>query len=311
MNESVYFILESIFGHPKKHSKHKGQISFNCPECDDGRNKGNLEVNYHKGVFKCWVCKNINNMYGTIGKLIYKYGGKDDISTYKLINPEYTFNINKSDDSNFLELIPEMCPLTDDYSAQAMEVKQYLYGRGLTDEHIKYRNIQYSRNKDFKRRVIIPSYDSNGVLNYYISRKIYKSKVVYDNPEFDKQNIIFFESSINWDSDIYLVEGVFDAMVIPNSIPLLGKYPGSLLINTLTAKARGKIIILLDGEEDARKDAVSIYDNLNKGNLKGRVKMIHLYNDIDVSKINELYGVDGIKTILKNYTEREKVDFFA
>jgi hypothetical protein len=74
MESYIPLILENFLGESKTHSSPKSQISFNCPECDEGQNKGNLEINYGKGVFKCWACKETNNMYGGLIKLIKKYG---------------------------------------------------------------------------------------------------------------------------------------------------------------------------------------------------------------------------------------------
>ena len=43
------------------------------------------------------------------------------------------------------------------------------------------------------------------------------------NCDGDKKKIIFTESNIQWDADIWLCEGIFDSLVHPNVIPLMGK----------------------------------------------------------------------------------------
>ena len=60
-NEVVIELLTEILGDSKMHYDSKGQISFDCPVCAaekglDGDGKGNLEVNYFRGVYKCWAC---------------------------------------------------------------------------------------------------------------------------------------------------------------------------------------------------------------------------------------------------------------
>ena len=44
--EILLEILHDILGDEKLHYKSKGQISFDCPICDEDQHKGNLEVNY-------------------------------------------------------------------------------------------------------------------------------------------------------------------------------------------------------------------------------------------------------------------------
>ena len=72
--------------------------------------------------------------------------------------------------------------------------------------------------------VIIPSYDSEGKLNFFVGRSYYKDATIrHKNPKVSK-NIIGFESTINWKMPIVIVEGAFDAIAVKrNAIPLFGK----------------------------------------------------------------------------------------
>jgi len=61
--EPIVEIVEDILGDYRMHNEYKGQMSFDCPVCsydikglDSGDGKGNLEVNYIRGVYKCWSC---------------------------------------------------------------------------------------------------------------------------------------------------------------------------------------------------------------------------------------------------------------
>ena len=85
---------------------------------------------------------------------------------------------------------------------------------------------------------------------------------------------------INWDEDIYLVEGVFDSVFLPNSIPMLGKHMSQLLFETIYKKSKKDIIISLDG--DAWDNAIKLYNELNGGELYGRIKIVKLPKDKDV-----------------------------
>ena len=50
--EILLEILHEILGDEKRHYESRGQIAYNCIECDEGRNKGNLEVNYFEHIWK-------------------------------------------------------------------------------------------------------------------------------------------------------------------------------------------------------------------------------------------------------------------
>jgi hypothetical protein len=121
----------------------------------------------------------------------------------------------------------------------------------------------------------------NGNLNYYIARSWDpNTRAKYKNPEAEKDKIIFNENLINWDEDIFLVEGVFDGFFLPNSIPMLGKHMSSLLFDSLYLKSKGTVTIALDG--DAFKDGMKLYNELNGGDLYGRLKILKLPPDKDV-----------------------------
>ena len=139
---------------------------------------------------------------------------------------------------------------------------------------------------------MIPSYDVDGELNYYIARSWSPySKAKYKNPQAEKDKIIFNERLIDWEKDLYICEGAFDSVFLPNSIAMLGKYMSEKLFNTIYEKAKGDIIIVLD--PDAWQNAVKLYHELNGGELYGRVKMVKLPGDNDVAdlkgEINDYY----------------------
>ena len=135
------------------------------------------------------------------------------------------------------------------------KVKEYADKRGITREDIIRYNIGYCDGGLYSNRIIIPSYDSDNRLNYFIARSVYdEEKFKYKNPPVSK-NVIMFENQINWDEPITLVEGVFDAMAVKrNTIPLLGKFIPKKLNDTIYQKGIKKINILLD--EDAQDQAL-------------------------------------------------------
>jgi hypothetical protein len=171
----------------------------------------------------------------------------------------------------------------EDYSpihVPHIQAKKYLLSRGITDDIIEKYGIGFATDGEYGGRIIVPSYDKEGELNFFVSRAWFKTKSKYKNPQSPKELIIFNESLIDWNKPIYLCEGVFDSFFLNNSIPLLGKHLPELLFGVLYDNAKSDIIICLDG--DAFENAKKVYQQLNGGKLQGRIKILKLPNDKDV-----------------------------
>ena len=311
-------ILESFLGEYRKHNEDTGQISFDCPACSadkgmpEGDGKGNLEVNYHKDVFKCWVCKDTNDMYGSVTRLIKRFGTPKNLKDYKLFKPE----LNDDDIKKPVYVtLPEGYKLLSECGPKDFKYNSaisYLSSRGITNDIIEKFDIGYTTRGKFFNRIIIPSYDEQGNLNYFIARWFDKhyTDAKYLNPDVEKQTIIFNEDKINWDATIYLVEGATDHIVVPNSIPLLGKYISDILLDKIYERANANIVILLDN--DAYEDVRILHSRLNFGKLTGRIKVCHPPYGYDPSKIHEKWGRKGIIRLLmrtKTLEEWEKIGF--
>lgn len=311
MHEELIDILTHFLGDSRKHNHSKGQISFDCPVCsaekdmDDGDGKGNLEINYYKGVYKCWSCPEENHMRGGVSHLIRMHGSKEDIGNYKLIASDLNFDSDyKTTNSEFITQLPlEFQPLINHSNTYDYKLAmQYLSERKIGMDIIQKFNLGYCMTGKYAGRIIVPSYDGNGKINYFAGRT-YKAYIrpKYLNPDTDKKTIIFNEDKINWDATIYLVEGPFDHLVVPNSIPLLGKHLDYdyLILQRILEKASGMVIIVLDG--DAKKDIKNLYFKLNSGKLQGRVKaVVSIPEEYDISMINELMGRNGVINTLKS-----------
>lgn len=299
-------IFEDFLGHAKKHSPSSGQMAFDCPACADekgmpeGDGKGNLEVNYNLGLFRCWSCSDTNHMKGGIPFLIKRYGNSEILSKYFSLRPE-GLAYEKGEKVEISVKLPKEFKKFSDcngHEYKYSEAYKYIKDRGITDRMIKKYDIGYCPSGEYHNRIIIPSYDRNNVLNYFIARSFNKKIFPkYKNPEAEKSEIIFNERFLNFDSTIYLVEGVFDHLVIPNSIPILGKYPTKKLKLMLHKYARANIVILLDS--DAIEDATEIYKELNTCDLYNRVKMCVPPSGEDPSSYFEKYKHYGIYELIR------------
>ena len=74
---------------------------------------------------------------------------------------------------------------------------------------------------EYRKRIIIPSFDDEGFCNYFVGRTYNNNTLKYKNPGVSR-NVIFNELLIDWEKPVMLVEGPFDALKARNSICVLG-----------------------------------------------------------------------------------------
>jgi DNA primase len=295
--EVMVELLSDVLGSPHQHYESKGQISFDCPVCadekglDNGDGKGNLEINYIRHVYKCWACGETHGTQGPLGKLFDGYATKAQKKVYNLIKPE---ELKQEDKKKVRLRLPEGFTTFKDSNPRFIphiEAYKYLQSRGITDDIIDRYKIGYTATGDYAYRIVVPSYNTENTLNYFVARAWVPKKMKYKNPPVPKDEIIFNEGAVDWKKDVYLCEGVFDSFFLPNPIVMLGKKMSKLLFETLYLKAEGNIIICTDG--DAFTDGVKLYHELNGGKLYNKIKLIKLPTDKDVcdlrGQIDEYY----------------------
>ncbi len=296
--EPIIEILIDILGDYKNHNENSGQISFSCPVCsyeikglDELDGKGNLEVNYKMGVYKCWACAESHDTHGSLHKLIRKYGTHRQLKKFELLMPDKNFGLEKKLYDK-VKLPQEFISFKTASSGLKLihhykRAYNYLKERHVTDEIIEKFNIGFCYEGKYANRIIIPSYNSYGDLNYFVARS-YETKPYrkYDNPEAEKQTIIFNEYLIDWNEPIHIVEGPFDSIFLPNAIPMLGKVMSDFLFEKLYENAK-KIIIVLDG--DAWIDTEKLYYKLNGGKLFGKIWVVKLPVDKDIADLEGNY----------------------
>ena len=224
--------------------------------------KPKLQINIKTQKWHCWVSnQGGHNLYQLLKKL---KAGKEEFDELSDIVGKPKFKQTK-EDKVVLRLPNDFKPMwVDDGNIIQKHAKVYLNKRGITSQDILRYSIGYCSEGLYGNRVIIPSYDSKGVLNYFVGRSIYEDGMKYKNPPVSK-NIIGFDLFINWDEPIILCEGVFDAIAIKrNAIPLLGKNIQSTLMKKIVTSIVNKIYIALDS--DALKQSLRFCEKLmNEG----------------------------------------------
>lgn len=320
--ERIISLLVSFLG---EYSKQCGEwYSFNCPRCAEEQmgmadDKYNLEVNVNLdergcGGFHCWKCGDTDDMRGSLTKLFRLYAPQHIIDEFRSIITEYRETLKYTlfkdgNDDDIQPLIEEMY-LPDGFKPiagnekEAKKAIEYLNYRGINEKVIADFNLgfiaDFSKDNTLKNRVFIPSYDMFNNLTYWVGRDYTgKNKQKVKNPKRSKTEIVFNEGRINWYEPVTLVEGPFDHIATPNSIPLLGKTLTDeyVLYETLKRRLRNEIRIFLD--DDAIKNTYTIYKTLEKDEtFKGRVEVVDTPDGYDPALLYQEYGYKGVLEVL-------------
>jgi len=262
INNALLHTVNSVLGNGKKTSNNN--YAYKCPFCTHHKQK--LEINLQPNVkgetpWHCWVCNaKGKTLLGLFKKL---KATPDKISELKSMLG-FTPKLTEEQTLQKVTLPKEYKPLinlsrTDITAKHAL---MYLKKRGITKSDILKYNIGYCEEGKYSNRIIIPSYDKDGNLNYFIARAIDpNSTKKYDAPKCNKNELIGLEYFINWKVPIILCEGIFDAIAIKrNAIPLLGKTIPKALMMKLVEPSVKTVYVSLD--RDALKDALKYAEQL-------------------------------------------------
>ncbi len=263
INQILLGLVESVLG--KGHTTARGNHSFTCPFCHHKTPK--LEVNLipnkkNENLWHCWVCD-------AKGKTLFSMFKRLKVSPEKRTQlSEILGTTDKYDTivaSSSVELPKEYKPLYNltKSDIHARHALAYLKKRGLTMVDILKYQIGYCENGRYANKIIIPTYNAEGQLDYFVARSFEKEPSrKYDAPSSDK-NIIGFENMINWNVPIVLCEGAFDAIAIKrNAVPLFGKNISQKLMQKLVTSDIKKVYLALDS--DAIKSTYKIAEQLLK-----------------------------------------------
>ena len=107
-------------------------------------------------------------------------------------------------------------------SVGSLAARKYLKDRNISKQDIIRWKIGYCSDGKYANRIVIPSFNLDGNCNFFTARTYANDWKKYINPPVGR-DIIFNELYIDWEEDLIIVEGPFDAVVAgPNSVPLLG-----------------------------------------------------------------------------------------
>jgi DNA primase len=260
VNSILVGLLDSVIG--KGSPTARGNYAYKCPFCEHHKKK--LEINMvptakGENPWHCWVCD-------AKGKTLVGLFKKLKVDREKIFELRSTLGFTEKrkeeDEKTKVELPKEFIPLYEAKpTPQAKQAAAYLKKRGIKKEDIIKYNIGYCESGRYENMVIIPSYDENGALEYFVGRSFEKDpRKKFDSPTASK-NIIGFENLINWSVPVILCEGAFDAIAVKrNAIPLFGKIVSKKLMQKIVTNDVKKVYIALD--KDAIKDTLKLSEKI-------------------------------------------------
>tara|TARA_Y100000310_G_scaffold233177_1_gene236029 strand:+ start:14108 stop:15088 length:981 start_codon:yes stop_codon:yes gene_type:complete len=281
INSKIKF-LESFLGEGSSISRNN-DVAFYCPKCNHRKKKLAVNLNTdkkgHWGKYHCWVCgekfkgKNLISLLKLCGRysLLKEY--------IKTINDDkwFTLDTKKTDLSVILptEFIPvSSYILNNNRNNNLKRAYNYLKSeRKLTDIEIISNIFGITTDKNYYGYVIVPSFDKDGELNYFVGRSYTGSKYRYRNCKNAKTNIIFNEINIDWDSDLLITEGPFDCIKSKlNSTCILGSSltKKSLLFKKIVEN-KTSIKLALDSDSKGVEKSINIASLLMKYNVSVQI----------------------------------------
>jgi hypothetical protein len=228
--------------------------------------------------FHCWVC-------GFRGKGLARFFSRYSPRYASLASEVFEKQIKEqsSEPTERITLPTDFHLLADTSSRLDPDIKacrNYVLQRGITEKQMWYFRMGAVSSGSLRRRIIIPSFDLSGDINYFTARSIDESTRKYVNPKVKRSEIIFNEINIDWKEELVLVEGPFDLVKsVYNSACLLG--------STLTQHhelfrsiVRNKTPVVLALDPDAKLKTQKIASLLSSFDIQVKTLDISPYEDV-------------------------------
>lgn len=247
--------IESVFGKGVLASNGKN-FSVRCPICaPSDLSKRKLAIRTSDDAHHCWTC---GWRSYSLAPLIKKYGSASQLQRYR--NEFLPESLRGIKEKSIVE-DKVVTPLPSDFSLLTLmsqthpDVKaawSYLSSRNVGLRDAWHYKLGISNEYRWKRRILMPSFDSAGSLNFFVARNIDSSdkRTKYDNPDDVKSDIVFNELNIDWSKQLVICEGPFDLMKCgDNATALLGSdlTPRSRLFSQILLHGT-PVAIALDGD---------------------------------------------------------------
>ena len=257
-----------------------GLYNFSCPHCGDSRKNKRKARGYiynKKGTY-LYTCHNCNyyctfaNLLKTFDEKLYKEYIFEKFKEAKFTGV-FKGDIKKKED---IQIKPESVDVLNSIATKITKLdhnhiaRQYLEERMIPDIWFyrlfyiddfskisqifeKYKNTQLPKDE----RILIPLIDRNNQLFGVMARSLDKNaKLRYVTLKTNNNPTIFNMNNVNLDKTVYVLEGAFDSMFIPNAIAVAS----SNLRAVSDVLDKDKCILIFDSQY-RNKEIVETIDN--------------------------------------------------
>ena len=190
VDDAKILFLKSVFG---QGHINKGGIAVNCPACSkDNPQKKKLIIRIRDGAHHCWVC----DLKGKTLKYTIKRFHPAKIRDYNIL---YDDSLQEEVQEEIVQKpqVPSgFTLLAQSYNSRDPDIRDtilYSQKRGMSLRDLWRFKLGSCRSGKFNRRLIIPSFDSSGELNYFVARSIDGRRPKYINAKYPKRDLIFNE----------------------------------------------------------------------------------------------------------------------
>jgi len=299
VSKSKLDIVREILGEPQR-SGH--EYLFFCVYCKHHKKK--LSLNLDKGKYKCWIC----DASGPITRLVRKHGTFTQLQAWRQLTGQveiadfdslFSQKDEKTAEEQTISLPEEFVSLCNlNSSLTSVQARNYLAKRGIEKGDILRWKLGYCADGEYSGRIIAPSFNLDGKCNYFVGRTYTKHWKKYMNPP-EGRDIIFNELYVDWDDDVVLCEGVFDAIKVPNSVPILGstlREDSKLFMQIV--KNDSAIYLALD--PDAEKKIEKLVESLLRYGIEVYKIPIAPFKDVGEMNKDEFLRRKGQAKLIKN-----------
>lgn len=248
-----------------------------CPSLS--KNKKKLSINIQSGVYKCWVC----GIHGRSLRFLLKpFASNEEIKhcnkLFKGEEPKKQFD--------FIPALPKgFLPLSElKETTSTNPFFNYLSRRGVQRETIfQYKLGITFEDEKFRKRIIFPSFDENGFLNFVIGRSIEDTQFrKYDNidvPKGWKNQIILNELNIDFQKPLVIVEGFFDLFNAGDNATFLAGNDLSLNSKLFSKIVEYQTPVYLALDSDATKLAYRLAYKFSRHNIEAYLIDLNFHKD--------------------------------
>ena len=299
MNEKLS-ILSNVLG---SHFQTNDEHLFFCPYCKHEKRK--FSVNLKRNVYKCWIC---NQRGRSLYRVVRRFGSFNDQEGWRALTGAPKEDLSRFDamfeteqaeeNIQVVDLPKEFKSLTQQkLDSSGRKMLKYLENRGINKKDILEWKVGYCTDGRYRDRVIFPSFNEDGDANYFVARTVDDGDFKYLNPAASR-NIIFNELYLDFDNEITIVEGIFDAMKAGNAVPILGSTLSeySVLFRKII---KNDTPVLLALDKDAKWKALKIKRLLLKYGIEVRELDLEEYEDVGEMSKDEFKRLSSIASFIQ------------